>query len=123
LKFSPNLSKLWKRESLSGKVLYGAQRDDFFISSNHLKAEEVLSRGEMRTLVLFIKYQATKMIKQKFKEAKVWWFLDDIFNELDQEREKKIFQEILQKIDLFYATSTKKPFFDGNVKKIEELKK
>ncbi len=115
---TPEMSfeKLWQREIASGKVLFGAQRDDFSLISNHLKAEESLSRGEMRLFTLFTKYLAQKIIKENSKntDLKVWWFLDDVFNEFDKSREKTVFENILNKADFYLATSAKKPDFGDN---------
>ena len=63
-----DFQKLWQKELLIGKVMFGAQRDDFRIVSGHAAVEDVLSRGEMRLLVLFIKNLGRKYIKQHFSD-------------------------------------------------------
>lgn len=117
---SVSWDKLWQKELIVGKVLYGAQRDDIKITCESNQIQSILSRGEMRTFVLFTKNIARKILKN----YNVIWLLDDIFNELDDEREQKIFQKILQKTDTFIATGTKKPKFDKKVKilSLEKLK-
>jgi|GEM_PF-1063052 len=124
-----DLKTLWPRELASGKVLFGSQRDDFKLvsKSSGLEVGQVLSRGEMRLLILFIKNFATKIIQNKISsqdpkaKSLVFWFLDDVFNEFDSIREKTIFQEILCSVDLFIATGTKKPFFEIPTYKIEDF--
>jgi recombinational DNA repair ATPase RecF len=56
------------------------------------------------------------MIKENSKnnDLKVWWFLDDVFNEFDKYREKTVFESILKKADFYLATSAKKPDFGNN---------
>ena len=98
--------KLWQKELLSGKVLFGAQRDDFNIESNHLKVQDTLSRGEMRYLVLFIKYSGFLFMKDIDKNKLVFWLLDDVFNEFDKDREKYVIEEILSDLDYYIITST-----------------
>jgi len=110
---------LWPREMASGKVLFGAQRDDFSISSNHLAVENVLSRGEMRLLVLFIKNLAREYLKASGE--KVFWLLDDVFNEFDDQRESLLVKSILADTDYFVATSTKKPLLGMLTKSISDL--
>ncbi len=108
--FSSDFSVLWERELIVGKVLFGAQRDDFWIESNHLHVEDVLSRGEMRLLVLFVKHIAIELISDQ--KIQTIWLLDDVFNELDNIREKLIFDTILSRTDYFLATGTRKPSID-----------
>lgn len=109
--------KLWQKELKIGKVMFGAQRDDLKIISEHNEIQEVLSRGEMRTFILFIKNLARKLLK----DYQIVWLLDDIFNELDDTREHTIFEKILKETDIFIATGTKKPSFNKEVK-INNLK-
>lgn len=108
-----NWIDLWKRETASGKVLFGAQRDDFFITSKHKPVQEVLSRGEMRLLVLFIKKIGMDIFITLFSQNSIsgkpfiFWFLDDVFNELDSEREQVFFKNVLSKSDYFLVTTTR----------------
>ncbi len=100
----PDWKTIWEREIASEKILYGAQRDDFNLVSNHIPCQDVFSRGEMRSLVLFIKNLAQTL---NLKEKTIW-LVDDIFNELDKTREQTIFANILDKADWFLASSTQK---------------
>jgi DNA replication and repair protein RecF len=102
----PNWSALWQKELLVGKVLFGAQRDDFRIVSHHSAVEEVLSRGEMRLLVLFIKNTARNYLQTTSPDQTVFWLLDDVFNEFDLDREQMVMDQILRNTDYFIVTST-----------------
>ena len=97
---------LWVKELQAGRVLFGANRDDFVLKSKHLNIEKVLSRGEMRLFVLFVK-SLIKHPELNPKTKPVWWFLDDIFNELDSTRETILYQEILDKSVFTLSTGTK----------------
>jgi len=103
--------RLWNLQLRAGKVLIGAQRDDFWISSDHLLATEILSRGEMRLLVLFIKSLATNN-QLNPDSLPIWWLLDDIFNELDDKREQILYSKILVNSNKIIATSTKNSLVD-----------
>ena len=116
---TPNWQKLWEREYASGKVLYGAQRDDFQILINNNNAADVLSRGEMRSLVIFVK----KLVREQI-DSDVIWLLDDVFNELDNERENLIFDELILPNDKMIATATRQVELNNEVeyKSVEEMK-
>jgi recombinational DNA repair ATPase RecF len=127
--------QLKHRELASGKVLFGAQRDEFKIVSKHREVQEVLSRGEIRLLVLFVKDNINRLLAGREKllaeipgltdlnlqTHKVWWLLDDVFNELDEKRERILFQEILSQTDFFVATSTRQSFPEFQTYQLSEL--
>jgi DNA replication and repair protein RecF len=96
-----DLNKILQTEILVGQVLFGSQRDDFEFVSNFCKIQKILSRGETRFFVLFIKCVASQITKKNSL-----WLLDDIFNELDSAKEKLLFDKILSQI-YFIATGTK----------------
>ncbi len=120
-----NLEVDWKiinqKEIMTVKNLFGAHRDDFDFVSGHKSATEIFSRGEMRLFVLFIKLLALEFIKQKNSKQPIWWFLDDIFNEFDADREKIFLNNFLNKSDFYLATSTKVPSFRPKVVDLREL--
>lgn len=103
--YETNWEELTKKEFLLQRTMFGAGKDDFYLTINGLEINQVLSRGEMRSLVLFIKSIARRSLAKNYQ---VIWLLDDIFNELDDVREQKIFIKILKKTDWFVATGTKK---------------
>lgn len=91
---------LWQIEALVDKVLFGAQRDDFCFISGNLRIEQVLSRGEMRLFVLWLK-------KNNTNPEQTIWLLDDIFNELDDEREQFLMSNIFKNCKQIVATGTR----------------
>jgi len=97
---------IWEQEKRRGRLLYGAQRDDFDFLIGFNSVTNILSRGEMRLLVLFMKYQAVLMNRRLDSAL---WLLDDVFNEFDQKRESILFESVLSKSGSFIATSTKNP--------------
>jgi recombinational DNA repair ATPase RecF len=99
----PDWTKLASQELAAEKLLYGAQRDDFKIWCNQTDCINVLSRGEMRSLILFSKHLASQLNAKPY----TIWLLDDVFNELDSSREQLILQTMLQQASWFVATATK----------------
>lgn len=94
-----DFKKLWQKEAIIEKVLFGANRDDFVITSNYQKLENILSRGEMRLFLLFCK-------KINTEHSNVIWLMDDIFNELDEKREAIILNEITNNAVWIISTGT-----------------
>jgi recombinational DNA repair ATPase RecF len=120
------LSAIWEKELITGKVLFGAQRDDFFLKSHNLLAENILSKGETRLLVLFIKHIAIQLLKTPSINPygnKVWWFLDDVYNEFDKQREREIFQSILGDVSYHISTATHIPAYAASVYSLKDLTK
>lgn len=111
--------QLWQKEYASGRLLFGSQRDDFELSFLHEPATNIFSRGENRLFVLFIKHLIISKLKES--DQTVWWLLDDVFNEFDNQREEIIFQEILEKVDMFWATGTKIPNFRVDKYELKDL--
>ena len=97
-----NWQGLWTKEIVIGQVFFGAHRDDFEILVNDTPIQNYFSRGEMRLFVIFIKNLAATLIRGK---SPVIGFFDDVFGELDLEREQILLRELLSQTDYFIATS------------------
>lgn len=97
---------LWQKEIAAKKVLFGAHRDDFELRFNRLPAQHFLSRGQNRMLVLFLK-NLGRQLTQIQTESKIIWLVDDIFNELDNQRELVLLKALLAQSAWYVATSTK----------------
>lgn len=111
-----DFEKLWQRELTCEKVLFGANRDDFNFIHGKLKIEQVLSRGEIRLFVLWIK-------KLGIDPSNTIWLLDDIFNELDDEREQFLMQNIFSGCKQIIATGTRCSLNNLEQRSVESLKK
>lgn len=112
---------LQQQEKYAGRALYGAQRDNFEIASNHRLIQTILSRGEMRLLILFTRKIAYDLIISQNTTTPVYFLLDDIFNELDEERENTTYRLILESFDFWLATGTKRVHVDIPTYNINEL--
>lgn len=99
-----NWQGLWTKELIVGQILFGAHRDDFEILTNKIVIQNYFSRGEMRLFVLFIKSLAATIIK---RNGDCWGFFDDVFGELDSDRERILLDNLLSKMDYFVATGTR----------------
>jgi recombinational DNA repair ATPase RecF len=110
-----DFEQLWERELACEKVLFGANRDDFNIVCGKLKIEQVLSRGEIRLFVLWVKKLGTD-------PENTIWLLDDIFNELDDEREQFLMSNIFVGCKQIIATGTRCSLETLEQRSVESLK-
>ncbi len=90
------LSKLannLERDLSAGFTTTGPHRDDLLFYLNEKPIEEHASRGEFRTLLLAMKLIELEFYQQKGEECIV--LLDDVFSELDEERQKKLLARLI----------------------------
>ena len=106
--------KLFLKEQIVEKILFGASRDDFCIFGNNQPIESRLSRGEMRLFVLFVRQVATQ------SQSNVW-LLDDVFNELDDKRERLMLDQIFADSLWLVATGTRCNLNNLNKVSIKDL--
>src|SRR5258708_36273170 len=97
------LAELRARMSLTGP-----QRDTLAFTVDDREAAEVLSGGEQKMMVLFLKFAKLALFRRHFDEAAVF-LLDDIDAELDLD----ILQKLLSRLPALtqvFATSAKEQF-------------
>lgn len=93
-----------ERDKLLGFTSTGPHRHDVIFKFNDLPALDVASRGEIRTIVLAIKFIEVEIIEQ-ITNTKPIILLDDVFSELDNHRQNRLLSNHNQVI----ITSTKLP--------------
>src|SRR5581483_11891199 len=101
--------KTIRRDELRARVsLRGPQRDQLDLILDGRSAAEVLSAGEQKMIVLFLKFAKLDLFRQRFDEPALF-LLDDIDAELDLE----ILQSLLARFPpstQVFATSAKERF-------------
>ena len=101
----PRVAEIRARMSLAGP-----QRDVLDFEAGGRPAAEVLSGGEQKMIVLFLKFAKIELFRRRTDESPLF-LLDDIDAELDLD----ILQELLQKLPpktQVFATSAKERFLD-----------
>jgi DNA replication and repair protein RecF len=91
-------------------TLAGPQRDVLDFMADGRPASEVLSGGELKMIVLFLKFAKIELFRARTEESPLF-LLDDIDAELDLD----ILQELLRKLPpqtQVFATSAKERFLD-----------
>ncbi len=78
-----------ERDKLLGNTSVGPHRHDVIFEFNNSPALSVASRGEVRTIILALKFLEVGIIEQ-ITGQKPLILLDDVFSELDLERQKSL---------------------------------
>lgn len=93
--FLARLEQNFERDRILGYTSFGVHRDNYEFEFNQVKADGSASRGEVRSLVIALKFIEAEMIIRELGQKPVV-LLDDVFSELDDVRQKclvKNFQE------------------------------
>lgn len=103
-----DIAKLRRDELHARTSLAGPQRDLLELSVDGRVAAEVLSGGEQKMLVLFLKFAKLELFRRRFDEAAIF-LLDDVDAELDLEILESLLLRLPRKTQVF-ATSAKERF-------------
>lgn len=85
--FLARLERDFERDRVLGHTGFGVHRDNYKFIFNQAQADGSASRGEVRSLVLALKFIEAEMIVERLGRQPVV-LLDDVFSELDQTRQK-----------------------------------
>jgi len=105
-----NFNNLIKQYALKEKLmkytLIGPHRDDILFKLNNIQAKKYASKGQLKSIAISLKLAEAYNLK---KEKKNWpvLLIDDIFSELDQERQQIIIDSFDKEMQVFIATTTK----------------
>jgi len=80
------------RDTMLGFTSVGPHRHDVLFSFNTSPALSVASRGEVRTIILALKFLEVAVIEQLLSKKPVI-LLDDVFSELDADRQATVVQQ------------------------------
>ena len=114
------LLKSQKRDIINGSTQLGPHRDDLVFLCNGHDMASFASRGEWRSLVLTLKFAEIDLLKEKNGFYPIL-LLDDVFSELDEKRQKYLFNII--KNTQTFITTTHPEFLDviEGAKKVYEV--
>lgn len=114
-----NLENSIHIDTITGFTSSGPHRDDFVFSLNNKDANISASRGENRTILLALKILETKLIETA-REVPPILLLDDVFSELDIDRQTKLV-DYLYENQVIITTTTITPLMKGVDGRIIEL--
>ncbi len=81
------LESNFERDRILGHTSFGVHRDDYVFKFNKNDADGSASRGEVRSIVLALKFIEADMVFDKLGHRPIV-LLDDVFSELDETRRK-----------------------------------
>ena len=85
--FLARLERDFERDRCLGHTSFGVHRDNYEFLFNNIKADGSASRGEVRSMVIALKFIEAEMIVERMGKAPLV-LLDDVFSELDEARQK-----------------------------------
>lgn len=83
------LSMDFERDRLTGHTNFGVHKDSYSFIFNDSEADGSASRGEVRSIILALKFIEAKEIFETLGKKPVV-LLDDVFSELDENRQKSL---------------------------------
>lgn len=83
------LERNFEKDRYLGYSSFGVHRDDFEFIFNSKKADGSASRGEIRSMILALKFIEARILEAETSYSPVV-LLDDIFSELDNARQKHL---------------------------------
>ncbi len=87
------LDDAWPHEQKYRYTLYGPHRDDIRIMVDGRSAEAVLSRGQMRSLVIALKVASQGFVESLTGHKPILLF-DEVLSELDEERQRQLLSHL-----------------------------
>lgn len=91
-----NLENNIQKDMILGYTSFGVHRDDFKFYFNNKMAAYSASRGELRSLILALKFIEADLVYEKLHKRAIV-LLDDVFSELDQKRQKSLIKNFKNK--------------------------
>ncbi|MEX2054795.1 MAG: DNA replication and repair protein RecF [Candidatus Andersenbacteria bacterium] len=84
--YAAALAKSFSEEQRYRYTIHGPHRDDITITTDDRPIQSVLSRGQLRSVVIALKLAAHRYIKQTTNEEPLL-LLDEVLSELDEQRQ------------------------------------
>jgi len=106
-----------KSDLLQGTTNFGPHRDDFDFQLNGQTAKSFASQGEQRLIVLSVTLALVEYMHEKTSETPVL-LLDDVFSELDHDKQNRLIQFLLDSnVQVIITTTTLAEISQANRKK------
>lgn len=105
----------------TGATHVGVNRDDVLIKINGVNAKDYGSQGQIKSAALVMKLAQAEIFMKKSKDAPVV-FLDDVMGELDENRQRFIF-DIIRDMQVFLTTPNESailPEIKGKILRMKE---
>lgn len=101
------LREVFSEEQRLGHTVLGPHRDDLVITVHNRLVQDVLSQGQMRSLVLALKIVAHRFLAHTTQEQPLL-LLDEALSELDEKRQQQLLKHLPHTQTLLTCTSVPK---------------
>ncbi len=108
------LERTLDRDRILGATTTGPHRHDLIVHFNGSVITDVASRGEVRTVVLALKFIEVALIESVLGKQPII-LLDDVFGELDEKRQKELIHSFRDYQIIITATAIPKAKLDATV--------
>jgi len=88
-KLFTELDNGFAKDKILGTTTSGPHRHDLIFNFNNHSAKEIASRGEVRTIILALKFIEMEILEEIYGYKPII-LLDDVYGELDDSRQKKL---------------------------------
>ena len=99
-----------ERDKVIGHTGFGVHRDEWRFDFNGRPAEATASRGETRSMILALKFIEAELLEERLKKKPVI-LLDDVFSELDEERQRNLVRNFAR--NQIIMTAVREPEVEG----------
>ena len=114
--YMKSMARSHKRDIAQGTTSYGIHKDDIHFMINGISVRNFGSQGQQRTAALSAKLAEIEIIKQSTGETPVL-LLDDVFSELDSNRQKFLLSQITGLQTLITCTGIEDVFLSESADK------
>lgn len=101
------LNERFERDAYVGHTTFGVHLDDYIFWFNNKQADGSASRGEIRSMILALKFIEAQLIQQETGKEPVV-LLDDIFSELDDARQRHLISNFKKQQVIISGTNVPK---------------
>ena len=109
--YKKNLLNTREQDIKQGFTTIGPHRDDIGLKINDNDLRKYGSQGQKKTVAICLKLAELKLIKEKINDTPVL-LLDDVFSELDEDRQKLLIENIKDIQTIITCTGMKKNIFE-----------
>ncbi len=111
--YTTRLNEMHEKERILGMTLVGPHRDDLVFTIDGADLRKFGSRGEHKSVLFCVKMAEFTYLKEKRQETPIM-LLDDCYSELDNQRERSIFDSLPETSQIFMTSPRETILADSN---------
>ncbi|MGA9120145.1 MAG: DNA replication/repair protein RecF [Bacteroidota bacterium] len=108
-RMAEELEQRWDEEVRRGVSLVGPHRDELRLLLNGISVQEYASTGQQKTFLVALKVAEHTYLRERRNERPIM-LLDDLFGELDEQRSRRILEQIAREGQCVITATDDRPF-------------